>query len=270
MRKIVMLCAISILLTSCGSDIRKLYTDDADTTSGDVGPFVETADIIISGQTSFYDGNDNEVRISLTFSRKDSVGSTRLRIGSTDRLMASVDGVDLPIHEFQTDSCSPNSPHCVWMYSYYFYLPENSDGKELTIAFERQIGISALDTRITIPNKPTFIQPVQGDVFYLSLDDLVLAWQPGVPGEYVLLDIRSDCGVIDRGFLSEPINSITFPAGSFERFSSDKCSGADLMEPVELTVFRYHINQDEVDPAFSSDSVISVQAKAQVSINSYP
>lgn len=268
MKKIVMLCAISILLTSCGSDIRELYTDDADTTSGDVGPFVETSDIIISGQTSFNDGD--EARVSLTFKRRDSVGSTRLRIGSTDLLMASVDGVNLPIHESQTDSCAPISPHCVWVYSYYFYLPENSDGKELVIAFERQIGISALDTRITIPNKPTFIKPVQGEVFYLFLDDLLLEWQPGVPGEYVWLDIRSDCGVSDRGSIAEPINSIIFPAGSFERFSSDECSVPGLMEPVVLTVFRYHIDPDEVDPAFSSESLISVEAKDQISINSYP
>lgn len=266
MKKVILFWFLAFLLTACGSsDFLDLYTSEPGTTSGDVGPFVETSNIELTA-TSFYSnefgaGNDGML---IQLDRGDT--KKNLRVGSHDILIVAVNGVPQFIEEVKNVHCAREFS-CSYSYYYRIVFQDNPDGQPLAISLQRTTGVSS-QTTVTLPPRPTITAPLSGAVIDLSTDTMNISWQPGLVAEETQLTVSGDCGVYTDLRFTDSRTTHSFAPGTFQ-FSTARefCVNATGL-PLTLRITRY---QDyPADPALAHSSLLQLSITHEVVVQVRP
>jgi hypothetical protein len=270
MKKALLCLAFALLLISCGKDVVDLYTDDADTTSGDVGPFVETANIQLASTSSFYPDEAGSLKhgIAIALRRGDTLDN--LRVGTSDTLLVNLNGVPQIIGERRTVHCKGGlSLQCHYSYHYWVAFQEAPENKPLMISLERVTGVSS-HTTATFPSRPTILEPVPNTLVSLSTDTLSISWMPGEVGDETILTVSGDCGV-DSGelkFADPDSSSRLFAPGTFQ-FSKYFTSCVDATEmPLILRATRNR--NAAADPALAPSSTLQLGVTDEIIVRMNP
>lgn len=249
MKKTMLLCALALLLTGCGKDITDLYTKESETTSGSVGPYVETSNIHLEASSHYNDKLAGSVVIDVH--RGDTL--ERLRVGTGDSLLVTLDGTSLPVEEERGISCQGRIGPCTYSYYYRAFFQQNPGGQTLTIALERESGVSSLSTA-DFPSYPAIITPAPGANFNLSTDAINVSWQPGVAGDHTELVAEGDCVMYEDYWVTDPDNTHILPQGThLFNTHNDECAAATEYQ-MQLSTARYR--DYPADPALAPSSVL--------------
>jgi hypothetical protein len=265
MIKVILFCIFTLLLTACDAAV-DLYTSDADTTSGDVGPFVETSNIQLTS-TSYYSHElgPGKNGVLLFLERGDT--QKNLRVGASDSLRVSLNGAPQSIEEVKNISCRYEFGPCFYSYYYRVYFQGNPGSQPLTISLLRVTGVSS-QTTVTFPPSPTITEPVSGAVISLSTDTMNISWQPGDAGEDTQLTVSGDCGVYKDLRLIGTVNAYSFAAGTFQFAASREfCVNAtELPLPIRTTRYRDY----PADPALAHGSLLKLSITDEVTVQMRP
>ena len=266
MKKVILFCIfVLLLLTACGAAV-DLYTSDADTTSGDVGSFVETSNIQLTS-TSFYSYESGPLKngILLVLSRGDT--HKNLRVGASDTLLVTLNGSPQFIEEVRNTNCQNEFGPCSYSYYYRVIFQGNPGSQPLTISLVRLTGISS-QTTVTFPPSPTITEPISGAVISLSTDAMNISWQPGEAGEDTRLTVSGNCGVYKDLFLIGTVNAYSFAAGTFQFAASREfCVNAtELPLPLRTTRSRDY----PADPALAKGSLLKLSIADEVTVKMRP
>lgn len=253
------------ILLACFFSIAACHVSDPDesnTTSGTIGPFVATSDIMLTVTSSGggYYAPGKEVLL-IDFKRADTF--ELLRVGSGDSLVVTMGSVSQSIEEVKDISCTGKIGPCRYIYYYRTVFGENPDGKPMTISFERLNGLSS-HTTVTFPIRPTITEPAPGSVFSLATDTLSISWPFGEAGDETRLRLSTECGIGPQLWFLGAGSGYSFPAGTFQ-FSTDSeyCRTASEL-PLDLltTRFRHY----GADPAFAPSSSLELSLEDYITI----
>ena len=266
MKKIILFSPLLFLLTACGSGVVDLYTSDADTTSGDVGPFVETSNIELSA-SSFYSSELGPGKDGMLITLRRGDTKKNLRVGASDRLRVILNGSSQFVEEVRNVICAGGLGPCHYAYYYRIKFTGKTDSQPLTISLERTTGINS-QTTVTFPPRPTITAPLAGTVVNLSTDTLNIAWQPSNAGEEARLLVLGDCGLSTDLRFMDARSTYSFAPGTF-KFSTDRAFCINATElPVRLHTIRY---QDyPADPALAVGSLVQLNIEDEVSVRMRP
>jgi hypothetical protein len=265
MKKVMLFCSFILLLTACG-DAADLYTSDADTTSGDVGPFVETSNIQLTSTSSYsYEFGPWKNGILLFLKRGDT--QKNLRVGASDTLLVTLNGAPQFIEEVRNIICEYESGPCTYSYYYRVIFQGNPGSQPLTISLVRVTGISS-QTTVTLPSSPTITEPVSGAVISLSTDTMNISWQPGEAGEDTRLTVSGNCGVYRDLWLIGTVNAHSFAAGTFQFAASREfCVNAtELPLPLRTSRSRDY----PADTALAQGSLLKLSITDEVTVQMRP
>ena len=251
MKKGILFWPLALSLTACSSAVQDLYTSEPDTTSGDVGPFLETSNIELTASSFFGSSKDGML---IVLKRGDT--KNNLRVGSKDNLLIAVYGVPQLIEEVKNAHCTGGLGACSYSYYYRINFQDNPDGQPLTISLQRTTGVSS-QTTLTLPPRPTITAPISSAVIDLSADTMNISWQPGMAEETQLI-LPGDCGVYANLRFTDSRTTHSFAPGTFQ-FSTARefCVNATEL-PLPLQITRY---QD-----YSADSALAPSSMLQLSI----
>lgn len=257
MKKAILFWLSAFLLTACGSSaFQDLYTSEPDTTSGDVGPFLETSNIELTA-TSFYSNEFGAGKDGMVIDLKRGDSKKDLRVGSKDNLLVAVNGVPQFIEEVKNVNCAGGFGPCSYSHYYRIVFQENPDGQPLTISLQRTTGVSS-QTTVTLPPRPTITAPASGAVIDLSTDTMNISWQPGLAAEETQLTLSGDCGVGTNLRFTDSRTTHSFAPGTFRFYMAREfCVNATEL-PLPLRITRY---QD-----YSADSALAPSSMLQLSI----
>ena len=255
------------MLTACGSSaFQDLYTSEPDTTSGDVGPFLETSNIELTG-TSFYSNEFGAGKDGMLIYLKRGDSKRDLRVGSKDNLLIAVNGVPQLIEEVKTVHCAGGLGNCSYSYYYRIVFQDNPDGQPLTISLQRTRGASS-QTTLTLPPRPTITAPVSGALIDLSADTMTISWQPGMAAEETQLTVWGDCGVYTNLWFNDSRTTHAFAPGTFQFYTvGEFCVNATVL-PLALHITRYQYYS--VGSPLAPSSMLQLSITAEVVVQMRP
>lgn len=259
-----LVCVLS--LVACSDSVTDLYVADGYTTSGTVGPFVETSNILLTA-TSFYayPGVDG---IIIDIDRADT--REPLRIGAGDVLTVSLNGSSYPLEEVRGYTCDNyyTFSNCRYIYYYRVFFPfADPSGKDLILDFQRTNANSV--TTVTFPLRAAIIQPAAGVTVDLSADDLVVSWVAGSAGDEMYLELNGSCGVAtSKLYFNDSAANYTFPANTFAFYQGyQSCRDATEL-PLPIHTFRSRTYA--ADAALSPLSSITLSLNDEISVTVVP
>jgi hypothetical protein len=262
----LLLLASFFVMPACRDSLTDLYVNESNTTSGSVGPFIETSNLKLTTR-SFSAPPDapGKEGMIIDFSRGDT--SDTLRVGSGDTLLVALDNVPQSIEEVRFIGCSGPLGPCYYVYYYRVYFSGDTERRPLTISLERETGESS-HTTVTFPSRPTISEPAPGALITLSTDTLSISWQPGDAGDETKLSVRGDCGASDYWWFLPPVNSsistYSFAPGTFS-ISTDRefCRTAtELPLPLHTARYRNHT----ADPALAPGSLLQLSIEDEITV----
>lgn len=255
--------AFACSLVSCGEDGRlDIYTRPSPTTSGEHGPFIQTSRLAIIVETYYLDDlHPTSGRMSILLRREDTFEV--VRIGSSDNLTVTLDGVTLPINERGTYYCDGPLGPCQYYYDYYVDI-SNADGKIVVLDFERTSDNSAVSAG-TFPPRPLLSSPAEGSTLNLSTEALNVSWQAGDPSDYVNLEVRGEC-VYDAKIFLSPTNSYDYSAGDpdLQWLSGSTYCQTATSDTIAIKAIRFR--QYNLDSNLGPDSLMTLSTEDIVNI----
>jgi len=183
----LLLLASFFAMPACRDSLTDLYVNESDTTSGSIGPFVETSNIQLA-TISFYAPPNAPGKDGMLIALKRGDTFEPLRVGSGDTLLVTLDNVPQSIEEVRDIGCSGKIGPCTYTYYYRVYFSGETDRRTLTISLERETGVSSYTT-VTFPTRPTITAPASGALISLSTDTMTISWQPGDAGDETKLSV---------------------------------------------------------------------------------
>lgn len=266
MKKIILFWFLAFLLTACGSSaFQDIYTSEPDTTSGDVGPFLETSNIELTA-TSFYSNEFGAGKDGMLIHLKRGDSKMNLRVGSHDVLIVAVNGVPQLIEEVKNVHCASEFS-CSYSYYYRIVFQDNPDGQPLTISLQRTRGASS-QTTVTLPPRPTITAPVSGPVIDLSTDTMNISWLPGLDVEETELTLSGDCGVYTNLRFTDSRTTHAFAPGTFQFYTAGEfCVNAtELPLALRITRYQYYF----VGSGLAPSSMLQLSITAEVVVQMRP
>jgi hypothetical protein len=267
MKRVILFFVATFFLTACGA-VADLYTSDADTTSGDVGPFVETANIQLTSTSSYSNDYGPWTDGMLIHLERGDI-HTNLRVGDSDTLLVTLNGLPQLIEEVRNIFCSGPFGPCSYRYYYRVNFQGNPGSQSLTISLERTTGVSS-QTTVTFPPKPTITEPVPGTVISLSTDAINISWQPGTgdAGENTRLTLSGYCGVSADLLFMDSRSTYSFAPRTFQFFTdSEFCVNATQL-PLPLRTVRYRAYP--ADPALAPSSLLQLSITDEITLQMRP
>ena len=263
---LVLAMAGAVMTAGCDGILRSTIAE-SNTTSGSVGPFVETSSIWLR-VIAFYSARFAPGKDGIIIDLKNADTSENLRIGPGDTLQVLLDSVPQAIEEAREVGCSGKIGPCSYMYYYRVVLEGDPDGKPLTISIDRQTGVSS-HTTVTYPARPIITAPAAGATVSLSTDALNIFWQAALPPEETRLAVWGECiGGDEYWFLNSGAGSYSIPAGTFAfSTASDFCMNATEL-PLTIKTDRYVTYA--ADAALASISSLELYLEHEITVQARP
>ncbi len=263
---LLLVCVFS--MTSCNGEGSIGDIGESNTTSGSVGPFVETSQIWLRANSfspsPYFPGNGGLI---INLNRSDTDDNEPLRVGIGDTLQVTLNDVPQFVEELRHISCSGKIGPCSYIYNYRVFFSENPDSQAFTISLDRVIGVTS-HTTVTFMSTPTIAEPAPDTLFSLSTDTIAVSWQPGEPGDETRLTLSGDCGVYEEFWFMDAYNTYSFAPGTFQFFSGREfCANAtELPLPIRTTRYRTH----EADPALAPISWVELSLEDEIAVRMRP
>lgn len=233
---LLQLTCIFLLAACSGNGPFERDIRPSNTTSGSVGPFVETANIQLKTR-SFYLTSSTPGKEGMIIDVLKEDPLERLRVGPGDTLRVTLNGVPQLVEEVEGYGCQPPFGPCDYAYYYRVMFTENTESQPVTISLERAIGVSSQSTG-TFPSRPTITTPAPGTVISLSTDTLSISWQPENAGDETKLTVSGTCLMAQEVWFVDPDSSYSFPPerSTYSSLASMKliCCAQPVFETMRL------------------------------------
>ena len=239
--KLVIITFLSLLLVLSGCS----KTESENVTSQGIRADIE---VVSGGHGS------SEVKVELRVG--DGLFGTLLELSNSDRLLAHANGV--------TQQLGKDEDLFEIMYKTTFNIDD--EGTQFRVELQRDEGVSAPNSIVTLPLSPNVTMPANDDTVALG-SDLTVAWEPAFTQDSMSVRFIIECRGTNGSYYSSDDTHSAVDNGVF-RINTSEISSIDpevfddmINCPLEIIVYRKR--RGSLDPGYGEGGrIVAIQRRA--------